>query len=114
MATNSQGNMGQNAHAEDWSTEERWWQDNYRSRPYAKQDHSFDRYRGAYRYGFESGHRNQNRSWNDSEQDLRKGWDSYPHRGNEKSTWDEVKDAVKDAWSRVTGDHHRDTANMRR
>jgi len=39
--------------------------------------------------------------WNDVERDLERDWSSYSYRG--KSTWQQVKDAVRDAWDRVTG-----------
>ena len=83
---------------------------NYSSRPYAKADRDYDYYRPGYRYGFESANRHRDRDWNAAESDLRTGWDSYEHRGaSSKSTWDEVKDAAKDAWDRVRGhgDPHR-------
>lgn len=37
------------------------------------------------------------------ENDLRTGWDEYEGRGSPQSTWESVKDAVRDAWHRVTG-----------
>jgi hypothetical protein len=43
------------------------------------------------------------RSWDDAESDLRSGWDSYEHRGESQSTWEEIKEAVRDAWDRVAG-----------
>ena len=85
----------------DWNTEERWWRDNFSSRPYASSGRNFDYYRGAYRYGFENAGRNPNRTWDDAEPELRSGWDRYEHRG--QSTWEEIKDSVRDAWHRVTG-----------
>ena len=85
----------------DWTVEERWWRDNYRSRPYARSDRDFDFYRGAYRYGYEGAARGSGNSWNDVESDMKKGWDRYEGRGD--SMWDDVKDAVRDAWDRVRG-----------
>ncbi|HEX5635176.1 MAG TPA: hypothetical protein VFX50_18155, partial [Gemmatimonadales bacterium] len=85
----------------DWTTEESWWRDNFRSRPYASPDLDFDHYRGAYRYGFENANRHHGRTWTEIESDLRNGWDRYEYRG--KSTWEDVKDAARDAWDRVTG-----------
>ncbi len=84
-----------------WSTEESWWHDNFSSRPYARGDRGFEYYRPAYRYGFESANRYRGKEWNDVESDLRGGWDRYEHRG--QSTWENVKDAVRDAWNRVAG-----------
>jgi hypothetical protein len=85
----------------DWTTEEKYWRDNFPSRPYARGDRSFDYYRPGYRYGFESAQRFRGKAWTDVESDLRGGWDRYEHRG--QSTWENVKDAVRDAWNRVTG-----------
>jgi hypothetical protein len=84
-----------------WADEDRYWQDNFRSRPNVTADRDYDYYRPAYRYGFESANRYRGRQWNDVEPDLRSGWDRYEHRGA-GSTWENVKDSVKDAWNRVT------------
>ena len=84
----------------DWSTEERYWRDTWRTRPYVKADQGFDYYSPGYRYGFESASRYRGRNWNDVETDLRTGWDRFEHRG--QSTWENIKDAVRDAWNRVT------------
>ena len=86
-----------------WETEDNYWHENFSSRPYAMGPDYYDRFRPAYRYGFESAHRGSPRSWEEAEPELRKGWDRYEHRGDNRSTWDEIKDAVKDAWDRVTG-----------
>jgi hypothetical protein len=88
----------------NWNDEDTYWRTNYRNRPYASSaKHEYDYYQPGYRYGYEAGGRFQDRSWNDVEADLSKGWTKYEHRGN--STWEQVKDAVRDAWDRVTGHH---------
>ena len=84
-----------------WETEDNYWEENFSSRPYALGPDYYDRFRPAYRYGFESARHNLGRSWDDAEPDLREGWDR--HRGDSPSTWDEIKAAVRDAWDRVTG-----------
>jgi hypothetical protein len=84
----------------DWTMEETYWRDNWRSRPYASADLGFDYYRPAYRYGFESATKFSGRKWDDIQSDLRSGWERYEYRGS--SAWDKVKDAVRDAWNRVT------------
>ncbi|MBA3257972.1 MAG: hypothetical protein H0T68_00725 [Gemmatimonadales bacterium] len=86
-----------------WETEENYWHENFTSRPYALGPDYYDRFRPAYRYGFESGQQGLGRRWDDAEPDLRAGWDRYEHRGEQSSTWDDIKDAVRDAWDRVTG-----------
>jgi hypothetical protein len=86
-----------------WETEDNFWHENFSSRPYAIGPDYYERFRPAYRYGFESARHHAGRTWDDAEQHLREGWDKFELRGIHKSTWDEVKDAVRDAWDRVTG-----------
>ncbi|MFN2567137.1 MAG: hypothetical protein ABR499_19235 [Gemmatimonadaceae bacterium] len=85
----------------DWNTEERYWRDNFASRPYARSDRGFDFFRPGYRYGFEAANRHRGKQWNDVESELRTGWDRFEHRGQSK--WEDLKDAVRDAWNRATG-----------
>ena len=87
--------------AGSWASEERYWRDNYASRPYASGDRGFDYYGPGYRYGYESATKYRGRAWNDVERDLASGWDRVEYRG--QSTWESVKDAVRDAWDRMTG-----------
>ncbi len=85
-----------------WNDEDTYWRSNYRSRPYGSSaDRDYDFYQPGYRYGYEAANRYHGRSWSDVESDLSRDWNSYQHRGN--STWDQIKDAVRDAWDRVTG-----------
>jgi hypothetical protein len=85
-----------------WNDEDTYWRSNYRSRPYGSSaDRDYDFYQPGYRYGYEAANRYHGRSWSDVEADLSRDWNSYQHRGN--STWEQIKDAVRDAWDRVTG-----------
>ena len=68
---------------------------------YAGSRHSYDDVAPAYRYGttLASDQRYANRSWDDIETDARSDWQTrYPH-----STWEEMKDAVRHGWEKVTG-----------
>ena len=85
----------------DWTTEELYWRDNFKRRPYVQSERDFDFYRPAYRFGYEASDRYQGEDWDDVEPDLRRDWDQYEGRG--QSTWEQIKSAVKDAWDRVTG-----------
>jgi hypothetical protein len=86
----------------DWNAEDSYWRANYSTRPYASSgSYSYDYYQPGYRYGFESAQRYQGRRWEDVESDLERGWDRFEYRG--KSTWQQVKDAARDAWDRVMG-----------
>jgi hypothetical protein len=86
----------------DWNDEDSYWQKQYSSRPYGAGS-TYDQWRPAYRFGYESAQRYQGRQWNDVERDLERDWDTYQHRGDSRSTWQQVKDAARDAWNRVTG-----------
>jgi hypothetical protein len=86
-----------------WETEDNYWFENFSSRPYALGPDYYDRFRPGYRYGFESAQHHMGRPWEDAEPDLRQGWDSYQHRGETPTAWEEIKHAVKDAWDRVVG-----------
>jgi hypothetical protein len=87
-----------------WTDEDTFWRTNYRSRPYASSaSRDYDYYQPGYRYGYESASRHRGRNWSDVENDLAREWDAYEYRGN--STWEQMKDAVRDAWDRVTGKH---------
>ena len=88
-----------------WDSEDAYWRTNYRNRPYASAaNRDYDYYRPGYRYGYDAADRYRDRSWNDVESDLQRDWNSYEHRGS--STWEQMKDAVRDAWDRVTGNRH--------
>jgi hypothetical protein len=94
-----------------WDQEDRWWEQNFSTRPYAA-GRSYDEFRPAYRYGFESGTHHMGRNWRDVESDLRTGWDKFESRPAGGSTWENIKDAVKDAWHRVTGQQDMDVDRM--
>ncbi len=84
-----------------WETEDNYWEENFSSRPYALGPDYYDRFRPAYRYGFESARDSLGRSWDDAEPDLRSGWERYQEESGTPSAWDEIKAAVRDAWDRV-------------
>src|SRR5215207_8018426 len=83
-----------------WIDEDEWWRSNYSSRPYAT-GRSYEEFRPAYQYGFESGQHHLGRKWNDVEADLRSGWEKF-----------EGKSGAGDAWERITGQHTVDTDKM--
>lgn len=87
----------------DWTMEDEYWHGNYANRPYIGSNRDYSYWQPAYRYGYESAHRYQGRNWNDVENDLRSGWDTYPHRGSVRGTWEEIKAAVRDGWDRLVG-----------
>jgi hypothetical protein len=91
--------------------EDAYWRDNFRKRPYADETLSYDHYRPAYRYGWESRRRLAGRRWDEVERDLERGW--RENRGESRLGWSDAKLAARDAWQRI--DHRiadeRDIAN---
>ena len=92
-----------------WETEDNYWQENFSSRPYALGPDYYDKFRPAYRYGFESARDHLGRSWDEAEPDLREGWRRVQNQSGDPSAWEEIKGAVRDAWDRVTGGKDVDT-----
>lgn len=80
--------------------DDRYWRDNYLKRPYADDTLSYDHYRPAYRYGWESRRRFPDQRWDQVERDLQKGW--RENRGESRLGWSEAKLAARDAWQRAS------------
>jgi hypothetical protein len=85
----------------DWPSEEAYWRENYKRRPYVEANREYDFYGPGYRFGYEATERYPDKQWDDVEPNLRRDWDSYKYRGT--STWEQIKNAVRDAWDRITG-----------
>ncbi|HEX2445192.1 MAG TPA: hypothetical protein VHJ77_14700 [Vicinamibacterales bacterium] len=85
----------------DWKTEDQYWRENYKRRPYFETDRDYDYYSPAYRFGYDASERYADRKWEEVEPDLQRDWDRYEHRG--QSTWQQIKNAVRDAWDRMVG-----------
>jgi hypothetical protein len=91
-----------------WDDEDEFWREHYSERPYySTRGGDYDFYQPGYRYGYEAAGRYPDRDWADVEPDLARDWDEYEYRG--ESTWEQIKDAVRDAWDRVTGRRHVET-----
>ena len=89
-----------NTRVVDWAAHDEYWRDNYGERPYAQADRAYEHYQPAYKYGHESAFFYGGRSWDgEVEDDLARGWEQA--RGDSNCQWDEVKDAVRDAYERA-------------
>lgn len=78
------------------TVEEEYWRRTYATRPYVSSGADYDTYRPAYQYGWESYARYQGRRFDEVESDLRRDWE-----GEGRMSWDNARDAVRDAWHRV-------------
>ncbi|HZN64239.1 MAG TPA: YsnF/AvaK domain-containing protein [Tepidisphaeraceae bacterium] len=84
----------------DPTAEDAYWRENYKTRPYVQKGASYDTYAPAYRYGVESSQKFKGRQFDEVEVDLRKNWETT--HGRSGMAWDSAKDAVRDAWTRVS------------
>jgi hypothetical protein len=80
------------------TVEDEYWRRTYATRPYVSSGADYDAYKPAYQYGWESYARYQNRRFDEVESDLRRDWEG---RRDSRMTWDNARDAVRDAWHRV-------------
>jgi hypothetical protein len=94
-----------------WMQEDLYWRENFIARPYAA-GRSYEEFQPAYRYGYESGLHHMGRNWNEVVEDLRTGWDKFEGKGPGGAAWENIKDAVKDAWHRITGQRYLDPEKM--
>ena len=85
----------------DPTVEEAYWKEKYQSRPYYSPGRQYYDYGTAYRYGWESAARPEyaEQKFEDIESDLETSWPSY--RNNDKDTWQDFREAVRDAYNRV-------------
>jgi hypothetical protein len=86
------------AEAVNPTVEDDYWRKNYSSLPYASSG-SYDEFRPAFEYGWESYSRYRGRQFDDVEPDLRREWEKG--RKNAGLGWDEARRAARDAWDRV-------------
>jgi len=96
------GGYGGKAAAEalDPTAEEAYWEKNYTSRPYYAEGTNYLDYRPAYQLGWESYSRYRDKRFEEVEPELKTHWDS--RRSGSRLTWESAKQAVRDAWDRVS------------
>jgi hypothetical protein len=79
-----------------------YWRENFRRRPYYQAEREFSHYEPAYRYGWERAGLSEyrNRSFEEVELDLRRGWESEgePAAG---SPWDDARHPARDAFEKA-------------
>jgi hypothetical protein len=92
-----------NVHVPTWEKEDEYWRGAFRTRPYSTTESTYDDWRPAYKYGYECAVRYEGRDWDDTlEEELRTGWDARAGHRDREWSWKRAKDAVRDAWNRLT------------
>lgn len=95
----------------DPTVEETYWKENYASRPYVESGESYDLYQPAYRTGYEGRALYQDRTFDESEADLRRNYETYT--ASKGLEWDRAKNASRDAWDRVESNRPSDAGDER-
>jgi hypothetical protein len=83
----------------DPTAEEDYWRNEYPKRDYYEETVVFEDVQPAYRHGWESRGRYEDRAWDDAEFDVRRDWETSQH--NKSMNWEKVKRPVRDAWDRI-------------
>lgn len=79
------------------TTEIEYWQGAYTTRPYVNAGESFETYKPAYKYGYDSKVKNPDRPYDAVRSELQSNWQS-----NKTSLdWNRAEPAVKDAYERT-------------
>jgi hypothetical protein len=93
------------AEAVNPTEEDRFWRENYRTRPYTDAERDYEHYRPAYQFGWEARARHADRSWEEVESDLALDW---PRQcGDSRLAWTDAHPAARDAWQRIDEWHAR-------
>lgn len=83
----------------DPTVEHDFWRTKYPSRPYFNGNTPYDEFAPAYQYGWESKMQYNNKTFEQSEPDLARGW--AQHQGQSTLRWDQAKHATRDSWERL-------------
>jgi hypothetical protein len=79
--------------------EDEYWSERFREEPYYERDYTLDDYAPAYRHGYTSRERFQDRDWDEAEGDLQSSWEKV--KGKSRLGWDRAKHAARAAWDRI-------------
>lgn len=81
--------------------EDAYWRDNFAGQTYVEQGASFGDYGPAYGFGVTSYGRYPGRSFEEVEPEMAGSWSA--DRGGSSLSWERAKQAVRDAWNRISG-----------
>jgi hypothetical protein len=83
----------------DPTTEDAYWRDEYPNRDYYDDELAYEDVAPAYRHGWESRARYQDRTWDQAEPEIKRSWESTP--SSRDLAWERARKASKDAWERI-------------
>ncbi len=80
------------------TTEDAYWSESYRTRPYIENGASYDTYRPAYRHGIDAYGKYEGRSFDEVEPSLKDEWDT----SDQSLPWHKASPAARDAYDRLS------------
>lgn len=83
----------------DPTTEDTWLRDSFEKKEYVRKGDTFDTYVPAYRYGGVAESHLQGKRFDESEAELRAGWEKDP--AARSLAWDSARPAIKDSYERT-------------
>jgi len=89
------------AEAIDPTVEDAYWRENYKNRPYAKNNPDYKTLAPAYRFGWESRQKHQGKKFEEVEPNLRQDWETTARTTGTSLDWNTAGAAARDAWNRV-------------
>jgi hypothetical protein len=87
------------AEAFDPTAEEAYWKANYAKQKYVERDAPYARYQPAYRTGYEGHRRYPGKRYAEVEANLQRDYERT--RGTAGLSWDQARNATRDAWDRL-------------
>ncbi len=81
------------------TTEDIYWSENYKTRPYVENDANYDAYGPAYRHGIDAYTKHQGHRFEDIEPKLSSDWEKV--REDSTLPWDKARPAARDAYERL-------------
>ncbi len=85
------------------TAEHSYWRKHFARRPYTRARTCYEEYAPAYQYGWESQARHLGQTFEQVEVSLKGDWDKI--KGTCMLGWEDAKEAVRDAWNRVSKRH---------
>lgn len=82
----------------NWDEQDKYWRENYSTRPYYDEGMEYETYQPAYRYGSDMYDRFDGKSYDTLDQsEMQRGWESYDNRGN--LSWNDAQNPIRDSYA---------------
>ena len=95
----------------DPTVESDYWRQNYPTRPYYSSEYSYEDFEPAYQAGWEMEYaEGDGTSWDEREKTAQIRWREHLNDNQSGMTWEEAREAARDAYERMAEQRRRDRA----